>query len=377
MNTAAAAKSSQGRYSPSLVGRSELSELARAACEPNPFYHPAILLPAIEHLDVTNSVRMIEVREAGQMIALMPLAVRERHGRYPVRNTANWVYSQCFFGAPLLRTGSETQSWARILQHLDAADWSGNFLHLEGFALDGPVAAALQDCCAQTGRNLKIITQHQRAMLMSDLSAHSYWQTHVRAKKRKEVKRLSRRLEDMGNVTRHRLTHPSDAMDWAQDFLILEASGWKGKQGTALNSNERSRVFFLQALSDAASCGMLDMLRIDLDGEAIAMLINFRMGSASYSYKIAFDERFARFSPGVLIEIDNLHAALSDPELDWMDSCAVSDHPMIDGIWAERRTIVQFRVELKGHGLLGLKRRAAFAATGVTEQAISMLKRPS
>jgi hypothetical protein len=105
------------------------------------------------------------------------------------------------------------------------------------------------------------------------------------------------------------------------------------------------------------------------------MLVNFRLGSGAYSYKIAFDERYARYSPGILIEIDNLRAALSDPTLDWSDSCAAPNHPMIDGIWAERRRIVQFRVGLRGKGITGLRRRVLFGATGLAEDAVSRLRK--
>src|SRR3546814_12960434 len=62
-------------------------------------------------------------------------------------------------------------------------------------------------------------------------------------------------------------------------------------------------------------------------------------------FKIAFDEALGRFSPGVLIEIANLQAVLGDPAIGWMDSCAAADHPMIDSLWGERRTITQYRSE--------------------------------
>src|SRR3546814_16764560 len=73
----------------------------------------------------------------------------------------------------------------------------------------------------------------------------------------------------------------------------------------------------------------------------------FRSG---FSFKIAFDETMSRFSPGVLIEIDNLRRVLNRDDLDWMDSCAAADHPMIDSLWGERRQIVQYRVALRGVG---------------------------
>jgi Acetyltransferase (GNAT) domain len=85
-----------------------------------------------------------------------------------------------------------------------------------------------------------------------------------------------------------------------------------------------------------------------MDGRAIAMLINFRTPPGSWSFKIAYDEELARFSPGVLIELENLKRVLGDPAIDWMDSCAVADHPMINSLWGERRSIVQITVPLSG-----------------------------
>ncbi|MBK8375584.1 MAG: hypothetical protein IPL18_12200 [Sphingomonadales bacterium] len=52
----------------------------------------------------------------------------------------------------------------------------------------------------------------------------------------------------------------------------------------------------------------------------------------SFSFKTAFDEDHARFSPGVLLQIENLKL-LEKAGLDWCDSCAAQDHPMIDSLW--------------------------------------------
>jgi hypothetical protein len=50
----------------------------------------------------------------------------------------------------------------------------------------------------------------------------------------------------------------------------------------------------------------------------------------------------------VLIELENLKRVLGDPAIDWMDSCAVADHPMINSLWGERRSIVQITLPLSG-----------------------------
>ena len=320
--------------------RPDSHELADACCEPNPFYHPALLGPARDHLDPGGEVRLIEAHEGGRLIGQMPVTARTRHARYPVRNVSNWMHDQCFYGAPLLRRGHEVAAWSGLLARLDEAAWAGHFLHLIALDREGPAAQALRECCAREGRALKTIATHERALLRSDMDADSYWRTHVRSKKRKELRRLVNRLGETGTVTHSRLSDGGDPSQWTEDFLALEASGWKGKHGDALASGTDTRAWFTAALASAGATDMLDMLRIDVDGRAIAMLVNFRHGRGGFSYKIAFDESFARYSPGILVEMDNLHAMLGDGTqprtLDWMDSCAAPDHPMIDRLWTER-----------------------------------------
>jgi CelD/BcsL family acetyltransferase involved in cellulose biosynthesis len=377
--TSATIRPGEGEQLPCTVPMpADWLDLATQGGAANPFYHPALLGAALAHLPEGAAVRVIEAREGDRLIGLLPVILRTHHGRYRLRNIANWSHDQCFLGEPLLRMGSEEAAWAGILAQLDRLDRRAHFLHLEGVVADSPAARALHSVCTAQRRPLRIIAAHDRALLHSDLSPEKYWQTHVRAKKRKEIRRLVNRLEELGTVTHRRLGRESTQANvsvWIDDFLAIERSGWKGREGTALDSSPQTRAFFRAALAQAHSANMLDMLRLDLDAAPLAMLVNFRLGSGAYSYKIAFDERYARYSPGILIEIDNLRAALSDPTLDWSDSCAAPNHPMIDGIWAERRRIVQFRVGLRGKGITGLRRRVLFGATGLAEDAVSRLRK--
>lgn len=350
------------------------AELADHASEPNAFYHPALLRPALEHLDRACEVRPLEVYDGDLLIGLMPVVPKTTHGRYPVANASNWMHPHCFYGAPLLRTGYEVKAWEGFLAQLDGAPWAGNFIHLNAQNSDGPGVAALHALCHAQQRKILCIDSYERALLQSPLIAEEYWQTHVRAKKRKELRRLVNRLEETGKVVHRRLTDESELAKWGDDFIALEASGWKGEAGTAIASNARISACFRTSLANAFAADMLDMLRIDVDDRAIAMLVNFRCLDGAFSYKIAIDENFARYSPGVLIEIDNLHAVQDDPSILWMDSCAIPGHPMIDSLWAQRRSISQYRIALKGQGLVGMTRASVFALTGFVERMVRSLK---
>ena len=87
----------------------------------------------------------------------------------------------------------------------------------------------------------------------------------------------------------------------------------------------------------AYDAGKFHAAQITLDGAPIAMLASFVSGRGAYSFKIAFNEDYARFSPGALLMMKVIDAFHRDPRIDWVDSCAIPNHPMIDHIWAERR----------------------------------------
>ncbi len=368
MMTSARPADMPGRSPSAEQARLQWEGLAQDAAEANAFYAPDMLGAALDHLPGAERVQLLEAREADRLIGLLPVRVSPRHGRLPLACVTNWLHDHCFFGAPLIRRGHELAAWRSFLAQLDAAPWAIGFLHLGAFDAAGANAAALEALCAQQRRGREEIHRHDRAMLRSDLSADAYWEGQVRSKKRKEIRRLERRLAELGRVETRLLTDAADLDDWCGAFLALEAAGWKGLRGTALASHASHAAFFRTACAAALETGRLHFLRLDLDGSPIAMLANFRHSDGAFSFKIAIDEAMGRFSPGVLIEMANMRAVLDDPGIAWMDSCATADHPMIDSLWGERRTIVQYRVALHGAGVTRLRRASAFALAGMAER---------
>ena len=159
----------------------------------------------------------------------------------------------------------------------------------------------------------------------------------------------------MGPVEFLRISDDTGLANWIEQFLALEHAGWKGSNGSAIASHHSTAGMFKEALFGAAAVGRLERLTLTLDGQPIAMLANFITPPGAFSYKTAFDERYARFSPGVLLQQENL-ALLAAEGIAWCDSCAAADHPMINHIWRERRAIGRLSIAIGG----GV-RRALFA----------------
>ncbi len=325
--------------SPELA--SAWDRLAAEASEPNPFAERWCLQSALHLLDPERQARLVMVRDGsdGPVIGIMPIALAPHYGRLPLRHVTGWAHPNHFHGAPLVRAGFESLFWSILLGWCDAAPWARTLLHVPRLTEDGPLHRALVDVARVRGGEAEVVHREERALLASTLSPAAYWDAAVRGKKRKEHRRQANRLAEQG-VVRCRRWRAGEAIEpWIDAFLDLEARGWKGRAGSALASHSDTQAWFRAIVGGGADAGRLDMRALDLDERPLAMLINFRAPPGGFSFKTAFDEDYARFSPGVLLQQENLDW-LDDAAIAWVDSCAAPGHPMIDSVWRERRALV-------------------------------------
>jgi CelD/BcsL family acetyltransferase involved in cellulose biosynthesis len=356
--------------SPEALSESIIAQwivLADQAAEPNSFAERWFLQPSLALLAEKGDVQIAVVTShSGLLVGLVPLTVKPKYGRIPVANVQNWMHHNSFLGVPLVRRGMETQFWQVLLSALDETDWARGLLHINGLPDNGRTIRGLQEAAASLGRSCDIVHRTRRALLKSSSAPDEYWETNVRKKKRKELDRLANRLGELGSVSYTTLGPDEDAAPWIADFLTLEKNGWKGKAGSAIGCDPKLIKFLEIAAEGAHAAGKLDFHRLDLDGKPIAMLINFLATPGGFSFKIAFDEEYARYSPGVLIERYNLRI-LENRDIDWIDSCAIEGHSMIDSLWSERRDILRVSVPLGG-ARSGLLFRACRAAENTAAQ---------
>ena len=336
---------------PSIVSRWEL--LARDAAEPNPFLESWYLLPALRALDPDETLQIFLLEHGDQIVGLMPLAEEKRYYRRPIPHLAGWTHPNAFLGTPLIAKGHEQTFWRELLAWADGNAGNSLFLHLTDLALEGPVFKALTRVIAEQKRTGAIVHREERAMLRSDETPEAYFTASMSGKKRKELRRQQNRLAEHGAIAFEREHDDFGLAEWTEAFLTLEAAGWKGKAGSALGLADETTKLFRAALAGAAAQGRLERLTMTLDGKPIAMLASFLCAPGAFSFKTAFDESYSKFSPGVLLQCENL-MILDRPDIAWTDSCASADHPMIDHIWRERRAVGRVSVAIGGR----LRRKA-------------------
>ena len=326
---------------------SEWKILARVAAEPNPFFEPALLLPALEHFSARGSVEVLAVRVGNLLCGLMPLATSPSYYGYPVPHFTTWLHANAFCGVPLVAQGLEHAFWRAVLESRDETRGKALFLHLPQLPSEGPVAASLAAVLEQQQRQSAIVQSIGRAMLRSESTADEYLHSSLTPKRRKELRRLKKRFGELGELEFERQNDRTSAPRWIEEFLELEHSSWKGTQGSAFASSPTSAAYFRQAMLMAAQAGTLERLAFRLDGHPIAMLANLVAAPGVFSFKTTFDEAYAKYSPGFLLQLENLEL-LDRSEIAWADSCAAEGHPMIERLWREKRRIQAINVAIGG-----------------------------
>lgn len=321
--------------------------LVEKAAEPNIFYEPWMLLSGWEKYGQHCNVQVALVygpcrknpSSAPVLCGLLPLERHRNLGGLPIGNLQAWRYIHCFLRTPLVRSDCIEDTLNALFDWLRDDPQGAAVLRLDSIASEGPLHRALIDLVHRRGHATWLRERHNRAMLVPADNAESYSQATTGRKRRHEIRRLRKRLAEQGQLESVMLEDDGNIDRWIDDFLRLESKGWKGRTATAFACHEVDRDFFRSIAHDAFRRRRLMMLGLRFNGEMIALKCNFLSGDGGFAFKIAYDEAYQQFSPGVLLEMDNITAVHNRPALRWMDSCADPNHPMIDRLWGERRTI--------------------------------------
>jgi CelD/BcsL family acetyltransferase involved in cellulose biosynthesis len=320
-------------------------DLAASAIEPNSFYESWTLLPALRAYGTDQSLTVVLVfannvpQSRGQplLCGLFPLERRRRLAGL-VRVVSFWHYRHCYLGVPLVRAGFGRECLRVFFDWLATDRRGGTLLECWQITAEGAFYPLLVEHLREHDRSAFVAACHTRALLRNK-GDDRYLETVLSGEKRKKLRRAEERLAQTGPITYVALDPDGDIETWLADFLRLEASGWKGRQGTALSCNEVDRTFFLDVARAAFQRRQLMMLALQVAGRPVAQLCNFLAGEGSFAFKVAFDEEYARFSPGVLLELENIRRTQAAPLLRWMDSCTEADNTLLQLLWVDRRVI--------------------------------------
>jgi CelD/BcsL family acetyltransferase involved in cellulose biosynthesis len=347
------------------ISTAQWRALSARAAEPNGYYLPEweLAVQASARGRVGASA-LGAWNDAGNLTGLMPVISMWRACKIPLPVLVSADPYGTLSTPPLDRDHPEEAA----ADLLDAARRAGaHALILRDMSLDGAAMKAFTDVLRRDGIVPRVLQSHVRAALDATLDAEELLREGLGPKKLKELRRQRNRLAENGDVRFEVARGPAEVTAAIEIFLTLEASGWKGKRGTALVQHDGDAAFIRRATPDLAATGQCKIVTLRAGETPVASAIVLRHLDRAFYFKLGVDERFSKFSPGVQLTLDLTRHLCADPAIALVDSTANANHPMINPIWRGRLSIGDVLIPLRRGDLV-----ASLAQSAVTLRKLAL-----
>lgn len=322
----------------------EWRALAADAIEPNVFAGPECFIPALRHLDGGRTCFLVAEHD-GRLAGVLPL--RFSRGRWGAPLTAaihHLPYAP--HGAPLIARSNATGIAMALLEALPNHRSSPASLLLEHMPAAGPLAEAWNAALAASGRRAVRFAPFVRPMMRKD--GAEYLAAQMSKHRRRRLDQQRRRLREHGGEIETAVAAEPDAIAAALErFFALEASGWKGKRGTAAGQEAARAAFFRASAAALAGRGEARIVELMQNGGPIAAALIFIAQDRAWFFKTAYDETLARFSPGVLLDVAVTEALEREPTVTLGDSLMVAPDPVFETLWRDRQPMADWLVAVE------------------------------
>lgn len=118
-----------------------------------------------------------------------------------------------------------------------------------------------------------------------------------------DLRYSKKKMEGLGSIQIKSSRNLKDLENAFKDFLFVEGSGWKGKEGSgsAIKLNKELTLFYYEILKGFGKKGELEINIMYLDNNPIACQYNIVLNSSVFILKVGYIEDFKKVSLGHLL----------------------------------------------------------------------------
>lgn len=270
-------------------------------------------------------------------------------------------YDYAFVSTPVIDPAVTDEVIAAFFDAIEASPTLPNVIRLN--YLDGDSQAGQAIAHALSGRASQTLTisEHSRPYLAGESELKRSGST------RKKLRQDWNRLSALGAADVVNDRTPDATRAAFEVFLTLEAASWKGAQGTALLSDVKDAAFARRFIGDLAAAGNASVALLRVDGKPIAAQVLLYCGTMAYTWKIAFDVEYAKYSPGVLLVDKVIDELFATHRIEAIESCS-GEKSFLTQLWSGRRATVDLLADV------GARRSLNFALAAGVERGYAQLK---
>jgi len=265
-----------------------------------PFYRPEWIAAYLKAFEPESQVVLMTASAGDRLVAVLPM-VRKRawFAGVPVWKlcgAAN-IHSTQF---DILRTPCEAgeasiSAFWSLLKRLPV--W--NMLELPLLSRNGAGLRLIRQASREGCRTMTMRFGESPVLGMKkDENGQLTWFHSTSRHFRHELRRCARILaHEMGEEPKlvRRINPDRETLE---KFYELEASGWKGREGSAIKSAPPTRAFYSQIAQAGAAGGYFCLHSLEANNRMLAGAFSIETEDSLYPLKIAFDESLRRGGPG-------------------------------------------------------------------------------
>ncbi len=331
--------------------RQPILRLASDSEPSNLFFEPNFVEPAVRHLGnrQINFICLYEITGQHRELKFFAPATITRCGLRRHRVLRIWSHPYAPLSSPLvagkdfertvsgfvncIENASPSRFSAILFQHLPKADPFASAMFLEPRLSQKLVRHAATSRAAILGRD----GLHRATALTS-------------GKRRQRLNKARQRLEEHGAVNWVRSTDIHSTKLALQMHLALEDKCWKGKKGTSILKDPDATAFTESAVKNLAADSECTIHALTLDEVPVASMILFHQNGQYFPWKIAFDEDYAKFSVGNLLN-DHVNGLLAeDKHFRKLDSLASELNNTARRFWPDELELSNMVIGLGQYG---------------------------
>jgi CelD/BcsL family acetyltransferase involved in cellulose biosynthesis len=117
----------------------------------------------------------------------------------------------------------------------------------------------------------------------------------------RDLRKSRRALECEGQISVDVIRDGERLDECLREAFVVEASGWKGAAGTAIQSDPRTQRFYTAVGRWAAASGSLRLFMLRVDRRPLAMCFALQSHGVCHLLKAGYDPAYGRYSPGKLL----------------------------------------------------------------------------
>jgi hypothetical protein len=249
-----------------------------------------------------------------------------------------------YLGTPLMDAERGTEAVAALLEALVQERRAGKSRVLAVQELtEGPTAACFRAAASHLGLPLITFESFERGLLRRQ-EPSGYELAHS-PRTFRNLRRKQRNLGKLLGVTLDVVDRGKDP-EAVNDYINLEASGYKADAGVAMVTAPGEPEFFREMCQRFSDAGRLHLYCLTNGSQTVAMIAWVRSCDTIFQFKWSYDESYARFSPGLILHTEVMRCFQQDTDAALLDSCTWGENEMINQLYPDRRRITSFFIIL-------------------------------